>query len=103
MKPPYGRITAIDLDKGEILLADRARRNAGQHPQSSRAEGLEHSAHRPPRDYRSAGHQDAGDRGEAGFFTTPSGARGAMLRAYDKAPARKSARCTCPLRRAARR
>ena len=23
--------------------------------------------------------------GEAGFFTTPSGARGAMLRAYDKA------------------
>ena len=30
-------------------------------------------------------HQDAGDRGEAGFFTTPSAQRGAMLRAYDKA------------------
>ena len=28
LKPPYGRITAINMDKGEIRLADRARGDA---------------------------------------------------------------------------
>ena len=37
IKPPYGRITAIDLDKGDDRLAGRARRHAGQRPQSSGA------------------------------------------------------------------
>ena len=33
VKPPWGRITAIDLKAGEILLADPARGDAGQRPQ----------------------------------------------------------------------
>ena len=36
VKPPYGRITAIDLNKGDDRLADRARRHAGRHQESIR-------------------------------------------------------------------
>ena len=49
VKPPYGRISAIDLDKGEIVWQVRARRDAGQHPQSPGVEGPEYSAHRAAR------------------------------------------------------
>ena len=48
-KPPYGRISAIDLDKGEIKWQIAARRNAGQRQESSGAQGTRHSAHRPRR------------------------------------------------------
>ena len=47
VKPPYGRITALDLKTGDDGLADRARRDARQHPQPSGAQGRDHSAHRP--------------------------------------------------------
>ena len=36
VKPPYGRITAIDLEQGRDRLADRARRDAGQHARTIR-------------------------------------------------------------------
>ena len=36
LKPPYGRITAIDLDRGEFVWQVRARRDARQRAQSSR-------------------------------------------------------------------
>jgi quinoprotein glucose dehydrogenase len=85
LKPPYGRITAIDLNKGEILwqvahgeTPDNIRNNAA-------LKGLD-----IPRTGR-AGilgvlvTKTLVIAGEAGFFTTPSGQRGAMLRAYDKA------------------
>ena len=44
-------------------LADRARRNTGQHPQSPRTERSERSAHRPAWYFRRPGNQDPGDRG----------------------------------------
>ena len=53
---------AIDLDRGEIRLAGRARRDAGQRPQSSGAEGADDSAHRPVGRGRRARDEDAGDR-----------------------------------------
>jgi quinoprotein glucose dehydrogenase len=85
LKPPYGRITAIDLDKGEF----RWQIAHGETPDNIRnnpaLKGLN-----IPRTGRSGLLGEMVTKtlvvaGEAGFFTTPSGARGAMLRAYDKA------------------
>ena len=61
IKPPYGRITATDLDKRHPELAGRPWRDAGLHPQPSGAEGPENSAHRHDRQDRAADHQVAGD------------------------------------------
>jgi quinoprotein glucose dehydrogenase len=92
LKPPYGRITAIDLNKGEIVwqiahgeTPDRVR----NHPA---LRGLD-----IPRTGRTGGAGGSSGgigtlvtktlviSGEGGVVATPSGGRGAMLRAYDKA------------------
>ena len=62
LKPPYGRISAIDMDQGEILWQDPARRDAGPGPQSSSAPWARHSAHRPAGQRRDLGDQDAPHR-----------------------------------------
>jgi len=84
LKPPYARISAIDLNKGEILwriahgeTADNVRNNPA-------LKGLS-----IPRTGRSGLIGPLVTKtlviaGEGGVFTTPSGQRGAMLRAYDK-------------------
>ena len=85
IKPPYGRITAIDLNKGEIVWQVAARRHAGRHPNHPALKGLN-----IPRTGRTNGRigtlvtKSLVIAGEPGFNTTPNG-RGAMLRAYDKA------------------
>ena len=85
LKPPYARISAIDLNKGEILW----RIAHGETPDAVRnnpsLKGLT-----IPRTGRSGLIGPLVTKtllvaGEGGVFTTPSGARGAMLRAYDKA------------------
>ena len=91
MKPPWGRITAIDLNQGEIVWQVAH----GETPDSVR----NHPALRNvdiPRTGRQGpvgtlttktlvisgeGGRNAADRG---FWTMPDGRRGAMLRAYDK-------------------
>ena len=86
VKPPYGRITAIDLNKGEIvwqIAHGETPDNIRNHPA---LQGPDDSAHRPA----AAGSARWSRRrwsiaGEGGFFTLPDGRRGAMLRAYDKA------------------
>jgi quinoprotein glucose dehydrogenase len=86
IKPPWGRITAIDLGKGEIVWQVAH----GETPDLVR----NHPALKGltiPRTGRPGGRigtlvtKTLVIAGEAGFFTTPSGQRGAMLRAYDKA------------------
>ncbi len=85
LKPPYGRITAFNLDKGEIVWQIAH----GETPDVVR----NHPALKGltiPRTGRAGLIGTLATKtlviaGEAGFFTTPSGARGAMLRAYDKA------------------
>jgi len=92
VKPPWGRITAIDLNKGEIVWQIAH----GETPDTVR----DHPALKGldlPRTGRpgGAGGSSGGIgtlvtktlliSGEGGSFTTPSGQRGAMLRAYDKA------------------
>ena len=91
VKPPWGRITAIDLNAGEILwqVAHGATPDfVRDHPA---LQGVD-----IPRTGRfaSAGGSSGGIgslttrtlviSGEGGTFTTPSGEVGAMLRAYDK-------------------
>ncbi len=85
VKPPYGVISAINLDRGELQwqvpygeTPDAVRNHPG-------AEGNEHSEHRPARQRRAAGHQDAGDPGRQPGHHDAAHPRGAMLRAYDKA------------------
>jgi quinoprotein glucose dehydrogenase len=92
VKPPWGRITAIDLNKGEIAW------------QVAHGETPDYVRNHPalqgvsvPRTGRTGGAGGSSGgigtlvtktlvvSGEGGMFTTPSGNRGAMLRAYDKA------------------
>jgi len=85
MKPPYGQLSAIDLNRGEIIwqvphgdTPDNVRNNPA-------LKGLT-----IPRTGRTGTVGQLVTKtllvaGEAGFGPTPSGARGAMLRAYDKA------------------
>jgi quinoprotein glucose dehydrogenase len=83
-KPPYERLTAIDLDRGDILWQiahGETPDNVRNHPA---LKGLN-----IPRTGRSGTIGTVVTKtlviaGEAGYFTTPSGVRGAMLRAYDK-------------------
>ena len=85
IKPPWGRITAIDLDEGEIVW---------QIPHGETADNVrDHPALRGldiPRTGRLGRLGTLVTRtlviaGDGGAFTTPGGQRGAMLRAYDKA------------------
>ena len=85
LKPPYGRITAIDLDKGEF----RWQIAHGETPDNIRNNPALKAVN-IPRTGRSGILGELVTKtvvvaGEAGTFTTPSGARGAMLRAYNKA------------------
>src|SRR3954447_12366880 len=84
IKPPYGRITAIDLNTGDIswqIAHGDTPDNVKNHPA---LKGIE-----IPRTGR-AGRigvlvtKTLVIAGEGGFNTTPNGQRGAMLRAYDK-------------------
>jgi quinoprotein glucose dehydrogenase len=85
VKPPYGRITAIDLNKGEIVWQIAH----GETPDNIRNHPLLKGLNIP----RTGRLGRTGTlitkslviAGEGGFFTTPNGQRGAMLRAYDKA------------------
>jgi quinoprotein glucose dehydrogenase len=85
LKPPYGRITAINLDKGEIVWQIAH----GETPDNVRNNPALKGVN-IPRTGRSGllgvlVTKTLVIAGEAGFFTTPNGQRGAMLRAYDKA------------------
>jgi quinoprotein glucose dehydrogenase len=88
VKPPYGRITAIDLNRGEIkwqVAHGDTPDNIKNHPA---LKGLN-----IPRTGRIGRIGTLTTRtlviaGEGGFATTPSG-RGAMLRAYDKQTGRE--------------
>jgi quinoprotein glucose dehydrogenase len=86
IKPPYGRITAIDLNKGEIawqIAHGETPDNIRNHPALKgltiprTGQPLGRIGTLPTRTLLVAG--------EPGFTTTPNGQRGAMLRAYDKA------------------
>jgi quinoprotein glucose dehydrogenase len=84
-KPPYGRITAVDLNAGEI----RWQIAHGETPDNVRnnpaLKGLTIPRTGRPGLIGTLVTKTLVIAGEGGFATTPSGQRGAMLRAYDKA------------------
>ena len=85
LKPPYGRISAINLDKGDIEWQVAHGETPDNVKNNPALKGLD-----IPRTGRSGiigvlTTKTLVIAGEAGFFTTPNGQRGAMLRAYDKA------------------
>ncbi|MBZ5659556.1 MAG: PQQ-binding-like beta-propeller repeat protein [Acidobacteriia bacterium] len=85
LKPPYGRISAINLDRGEIVWQIAHGETPDDIRNNPALKGLT-----IPRTGRAGiigvlTTKTLVIAGEPGFFTTPSGARGAMLRAYDKA------------------
>ena len=85
LKPPYGLITAIDLDTGEVVWQiphGETPDNVRDHPTLS---GLSIPRTGRPGSVGTLVTETLLIAGEAGVFTTPSGERGAMLRAYDKA------------------
>jgi quinoprotein glucose dehydrogenase len=85
LKPPYGRITAIDLDRGEF----RWQIAHGETPDNIRnnpaLKGMSIPRTGRPGILGEVVTKTLVIAGEAGYFTTPSGERGAMLRAYEKA------------------
>jgi quinoprotein glucose dehydrogenase len=84
-KPPYGHISAIDLNRGELLWQIPH----GETPDAVRNHPLLKGLTIP----RTGRVGNIGTlvtkalliAGEGGFFTNASGQRGALLRAYDKA------------------
>jgi quinoprotein glucose dehydrogenase len=85
IKPPYSRITAIDLNKGDIVWQvphGETPDNIKNHPA---LKGLTIPRTGRPGRTGTLTTKTLLISGEAGFFTTPNGQRGAMLRAYDKA------------------
>jgi quinoprotein glucose dehydrogenase len=85
LKPPYGRITAIDLSKGDLTWQIAH----GETPDNVRNHPLL-KGKKIPRTGRPGNLGPLCTKtlvicGEAGFYTNEYGVRGAMLRAYDKA------------------
>ena len=84
IKPPWGRITAIDLNKGEILWQvphGATPDHVADHPALA---GMSIPRTGRPGRVGTLVTKTLVIAGEAGFFTTLAGQRGAMLRAYDK-------------------
>jgi quinoprotein glucose dehydrogenase len=96
IKPPWGRITAIDLNKGDIAwqIAHGETSDAVKNHPALKGVTI-------PRTGRAGGAGGSSGgigtlvtktlliSGEGGVVTTPNGRRGAMLRAYDKATGRE--------------
>jgi quinoprotein glucose dehydrogenase len=83
LKPPYGTITAIDLDKGDFrwqVAHGETPDNIRNHPA---LKGLTIPRTGRPGNLGPLTTRTLVICGESGFFLTPAG-RGAMLRAYDK-------------------
>jgi quinoprotein glucose dehydrogenase len=89
IKPPYGRISAIDLDTGEIVWQVPH----GETPELIRnhpaLKGLDIPRTGRPGNVGTLVTSTLLIAGEPGYGPTPSGARGSMLRAYDKASGRE--------------
>jgi len=89
IKPPYARITAIDLNRGDLVWQiphGETPDNIRNHP-ALKGQSI-------PRTGRQGRIGVLATKtlliaGEGGFFTAPNGQRGAMLRAYDKATGRE--------------
>ncbi|HYL39091.1 MAG TPA: pyrroloquinoline quinone-dependent dehydrogenase [Bryobacteraceae bacterium] len=90
VKPPYGRITAIDMNRGEILWQIAHGETPDNVRNSPALKGLNIPRTGRPGLVGTLVTKTLVIAGESGIFTTPSGQRGAMLRAYDKATGKEA-------------
>ncbi len=84
-KPPYGSISAIDLNKGEILWQIAHGETPDEIRNHPALQGIDIPRTGRPGIFGVLVTKTLIIAGETGVFTTPSGKKGAMLRAYDKA------------------
>ena len=84
IKPPYGRLSAISLDTGTILWQVPHGETPDTIKNHPALKGLTIPRTGRPGHVGSLVTRTLVISGEPGFGTTPSGQRGAMLRAYDK-------------------
>ena len=84
LKPPYARISAIDLNKGEIRWQIAHGETADNIRNNPALKGLTIPRTGRPGLIGPLVTRTLVVAGEGGVFTTPSGQRGAMLRAYAK-------------------
>jgi quinoprotein glucose dehydrogenase len=89
LKPPYGRLTAIDLNKGEILWQVAHGETPDNIRNSPALKGLTIPRTGQPGVAGTLVTKTLVIAGEKAFTTTANGQRGAMLRAYDKASGRE--------------
>jgi quinoprotein glucose dehydrogenase len=89
IKPPYGRITAIDLNTGEHVWQVAHGETPDEIRNHPALKGLNIPRTGRPGFVGTLTTKSLVIAGEAGQFTTPNGQRGAMLRAYDKATGRE--------------
>ena len=85
VKPPYGRITAIDLTKGEIVWQVAHGETPDTVKNHPALKGVNISRTGRPGTPGTLVTRTLVVAGETSFGPTPSGQRGAVLRAYDKA------------------
>jgi len=85
VKPPWGRITAIDLNRGEIVWQVAHGDSPDNIRNNPALKGIAIPRTGRPGRIGTLVTKTLVIAGEGGFATTPSGQRGAMLRAYDKA------------------
>src|SRR5262249_23744189 len=86
VKPPWGRITAIDLNKGEIVwqIAHGETPDEVKNNPALKGVNIPRTGRIGPIGTLTTKTLVISGEG-GGLITTPSGQRGAMLRAYDKA------------------
>ena len=85
LKPPYGVITAINLDRGDIQWQVPSGETPDNVRNNPALKGVNIPRTGRPGLIGPLVTKSLVIMGEAGVATTPSGERGAMLRAYDKA------------------
>jgi quinoprotein glucose dehydrogenase len=85
MKPPYGSITAINLDRGDTLwqIAHGETPDIVRNHPALKGKSIPRTGR--PGNFGVLVTKTLLISGEAGIFTNPQGERGAMLRAYNKA------------------
>ena len=97
LRPPYGHITAIDLDRGEILWQVAHGETPDEVRNSPALKGLDIPRTGRPGIIGVLTTKTLVIAGEAGTFTNTAGKRGALLRAYDKATGKDAGAVYMPM------
>jgi quinoprotein glucose dehydrogenase len=96
IKPPYGQISAINLDSGEILWQVAHGETPDEIRNSPLLKGLELPRTGRPGIIGALTTKTLVIAGEAGVFTDAAGHKGALLRSYDKATGRDAGAVPMP-------